>query len=257
MGTPARGGPHRSPLNRTAVEEDVTMRRNLLGGIALVLFCGLVLCSCNDDDPVDTSGGTPGGTTPVYTASELETMGWESFALADYAMAVTHFEDALALQEDLHSARLGLGWSLAYAGDHAAAVEEFDALLDAGALTTDAYAGKAAALLFSDPAAARSNAEQALSMSAEYVFSYHESFDALSLHIMIAQASYALQEYSAAQAKVDELEIGYGLTPNGLDPQDPLTWIVGEATYPSYAEALAVVIQLLPERLAAEVPGIL
>ena len=236
------------------------MRRNQLygiAGLALLLICGLGLSSCNDDDPVDTTGGTTGNTTPVYTAAEWEAMGWESFTLGDYVMAVSQFEDALALQADLHSARLGLGWSRAYSGDHAIAAQEFDALIAAGAHTTDAYAGKAAALLFTDPATARTSAEDALAASGDYIFSHRESFNATSLHVMIAQASFALQEYSAAQAKVDELETTHGLTPTGLDPDDPLTWIVGEETFPTYVEALAVVIEMLPGRLAAEVPGVL
>jgi tetratricopeptide (TPR) repeat protein len=230
-------------------------RRLRPGWIVLLLAASLLAASCGEEDS-GPGGGGGGPTTPDYTADELNTMGWASYAVGDYYDAKSYFGQALAKDAGQDEARLGLGWSQAFTGEHLAAITTFNGLLDDDRRTTDAQAGLAAAALFTDPQQSLVAAQAAVDADPQYVFERRESFNFLDLHLIQAQAHFALHDYAAAQAKVEEIEaMVEELPPSGLDPQDPETWVVGGVTYASYQAALAAVIHDLGVMLASHIPG--
>jgi tetratricopeptide (TPR) repeat protein len=201
-----------------------------------VLLACVALClgpaSCGKDD--EEGGGTTG---PQLTAEELNALGWEAFTGGAYTSAVGHFEAAVALNGGFEEARLGLGWACASVGRYDDAMSAFGALL-AGAYATDAYAGLAAAALPHHPDQAVAAAQTALSRDGAYSFYKRPSYDHRDLHLVLAEAHFALAEYAAAQAQVELLDPGVV-----LDPQAP-----------GYVQALAAEIERLGTLLAPGLP---
>jgi tetratricopeptide (TPR) repeat protein len=204
-----------------------------LGLLAVLLPMTLFLSSCGDDD----DGGTIVG--PIFTAAELNELGWEAFDVGEYAEAVSYFQQSLDKSDGLQEARLGLGWGLTYTGEYSDAIATFDDLVSSGEYTTDAYAGQAAAALATDPALAISSAEAALELDEDYEFEKQPSFDFQDLQLIIAEAHFALAQYAEAQAQVDILNPG-----NDLDPEDP-----------DYVTDLALEIERLRDLLARALPA--
>ncbi len=202
--------------------------------LALCLSGGLWLSSCSEDKK-DEGGG---GTIPGLSAAELNELGWEGMDAGAYLDARANFEAAVEKDSGLAEARLGLGWALAYTGAYADAEAAFEELLS-GSHATDAYAGRAAAVLAIDAALAISSAQTALERDAAYAFYKRPSFDYRDLHLILAEAYFDLAQYANAQNEVDVLN-----PENGLDPQAP-----------DYPEALSTEIERLSVLLAYELPG--
>ncbi len=222
----------------------------LFGGLCLALLVAMSfsMTACNDDDDSDTgdTGGGTGPTGPIYTADELNTMGWESFANADYGGARVSFEDALTIDSNHDEATLGLGWSLCYTGLNALAATTFDLLLDGGTYDTDSRAGKAAAVLSSDPQMAIDLVAEVLGYDSAYVFSRQENFDYLDLTLIKAQAFYALGDYASTRTAI--------AASGGADLSDTAeSWTVDSVVYTDYQIALAMEIERLSVILSAEV----
>ena len=202
---------------------------------ALVLAIGLaaliVLTSCGDDE----------GPGARLTAAEHNEEGWKSYILGDYGDARAHFNDALKLDPELYEARLGVAWCEAQQGEYLSAVADFDMLLDSGFLMEDAFAGRAAAALeIPDDSLAVASAESTLARDGHYFFARRPDYNFHDLHLILAQAYFALSDYPKAQEQADILYPG-----NGLSPTEPSTWVVGEVEYPTYEAALAVLIEYL------------
>jgi tetratricopeptide (TPR) repeat protein len=200
--------------------------------LPVLLTIGLSLTSCNEEDK---GGGGPGG--PQLTAEELNTMGWDDFAVGAYRTAAENFEAALALEGGFQEARLGVGWAYAFRGRYDDAISAFDVILG-GSFATDAYAGQAAAALPTHPDLAIAAAHDALARNATYAFARRTSYDYQDLHLILAEANFALAQYPAAQTEVDNLN-----PQNGLDPQAP-----------DYLPALSAEIERLSVLLASDLP---
>jgi tetratricopeptide (TPR) repeat protein len=199
--------------------------------LAIGLAALLVLTSCGGDE-------SPG---PGLTAAQHNEEGWSSYILGDYGDARFHFAEALKLEQGLSEARLGLAWSEAHAGEYLAAVNDFNQVIDSGALVEDAFAGRAAAALeVPNDTLAVASAESTLSRNPNYFFGRRPEYNFYDLRLILAQAYFALSEYSSAQEQVDVLDPG-----NGLDPGEPSTWIVNDVVYPTYEAALAIEIEYL------------
>jgi tetratricopeptide (TPR) repeat protein len=222
--------------------------------LVLVVATGFLVSSCGDDDEDKTNGGG-GPSDPVYTAEELNEMGWGSFTVGDYYDAWDSFSQAVAKDGGLYEARLGLGWAQAYTGRHAEAVTSFQELIAGSHLVNDARAGLAAAALFSDPVVAEQAAMAALGDDEDYVFSRRTTFDYRDLHMILAEAYFAQQRYNLAQVTADLVAQMNGLPASGLDPLVPETWVVDGVIYATYHAALAAVIQDLSLLLSSHVPG--
>ena len=194
--------------------------------LVLLLATGFLVSSCGNDDNGQPGGGGPTG--PVYTAEELNEMGWDSFTVGDYYDAWDSFSQAVAKNGGLFEARLGLGWAQAYTGRHAEAVTTFQELVAGGRLVNDARAGLAAAALFTDPVVAEQAAKAVLGADEDYVFSRRTTFNSLDLHMILAEAYFAQQQYNLAQVTADLVAQMNGLPASGLDPLVPGTWVVEE-----------------------------
>jgi Tfp pilus assembly protein PilF len=96
--------------------------------LALLAAVALLMVSCSSDDTSGSGGGT--GTGPTHTADQLNTMGWESFDIADYTQARIYFDEATTLDPNHNEARLGLAWTEAYTGDHQNAIANFQTVID-------------------------------------------------------------------------------------------------------------------------------
>ena len=189
----------------------------------------LSVSSCDDD------GG------PRMKAADYNEAGWESYGLGDYASAHSSFVSALSMDGDLVEARLGLGWCEAWEGEHEAALESFDTVIETGEFVGDAYAARAAAALAASmDSLAVASAESTLVMDADYVFARRDGYDWRDLRLILAQARFAMAQYADAQEQVDILDPG-----NGLDPGDPASWVVDEVAHPTYEAALAMEIERL------------
>jgi tetratricopeptide (TPR) repeat protein len=202
------------------------MRLILVAGIAAA---GLLGPSCGDD-------GTPGP-----NAVDLNEAGWASYAAGDVAGARQSFSRALETQGGLMEARLGLAWCEARQGDCQEAIDDYDAVIESGQHTEDAYAGRAAAALaIWDHPLAVASAGNTLARNPAYAFERYPAFEWRDLRLIVAQACFALAEYAYAQAEVDIID-----PDNGLDEGDPETWVVAGKTHPTYQAALAMEIEYL------------
>jgi tetratricopeptide (TPR) repeat protein len=224
------------------------------GWPVLLLAAGLMVSSCKDENN-NKGGGGGGPTGPVYTAAELNEMGWTSFATGDYYDAWSYFSQSVAKDAALYEAYLGLGWAQAYTGLHADAATTFQDLIAGGHLTNDAHAGLAAAVLSSSPQEAEAAAEAVLTADPDYVFSRRTTFDHSDLMIILAEAYFMEQRYNLAQVTAETVGQAEGVPPSGLDPVHSETWVVDGVTYGTYPAALAAVIQNLSLLLATHVPG--
>jgi tetratricopeptide (TPR) repeat protein len=194
-------------------------------GLAVIL----VLASCGEDGSRSS------------TAAQHNEEGWGSYILGDYAEAGSHFTEALRLDPGLFEARLGLAWTQAQQGEYVSAVDNFTELLDSGALMEDSFAGRAAvALEVPDERLAVASAESTLARAPNYFFGRRPAYNFYDLRLIMAQAYFALSEYSNAQGQVDVLD-----PENGLDPGNPETWMVDGVSYPTYQAALAIEIEHL------------
>ncbi len=223
--------------------------------LVLLLAVGFGVGSCGDDEDDGTDGGGGGTSEPVYTAEELNDMGWDSFAVGDYYDARESFSLAVEKDASLYEASLGLGWAQAYTGLHTEAIATFEELINDGHLVNDARAGLAAAALFSDPVKAEQAANAVLEADEGYVFSRRTTYDHHDLNVILAESYFAQQRYDLAQLLADNVAQDNGLPISGLDPITPETWVVDGVTYATYHAALAVVIQNLSLLLASHVPG--
>jgi len=198
---------------------------------AIGLAALLALSSCGKDEGPGSS----------MTAAQHNEEGWGSYLLGDYADSRSHFSEALRLDPDLLEARLGLAWSEAQEGEYLSAVQDFDQVLESGVLMEDAFAGRAAsALELPDDSLAVASAESTLARDPHYFFSRRPEYNFYDLRLILAQAYFALSQYSKAQEQVDVLD-----PDNGLDPADSETWVVGGISYPTYKASLAVLIESL------------
>jgi tetratricopeptide (TPR) repeat protein len=199
--------------------------------LAIGLAALIVLTSCGDDE----------GPGSRLSAAEHNEEGWASYVLGDYEDARGHFTDALTLDPELYEARLGAAWCEAQQGEYLTAVADFDILLESSLLMEDAFAGRAAAALeIPDDSLAVASAESTLARDEGYFFARRPDYNFYDLHLILAQAYFALSEYSKAQEQADILYPG-----NGLDPAEPSSWVVDQVAYPTYEAALAVLIEYL------------
>lgn len=175
----------------------------LLLALAIVLACG--------------GGGEPG---PTESASSRTAEGWGLFESGDYEGAIEKFARAITLDDSYADAYNGLGWSYAALDSLSMALDSFGRGITEtghGIVLTDCYAGSSPVYrdLDSRPShfdSAVVYASNALSLDRVYVFEHDQSYDWHDLHLIMAQSYFALNDYVAANARVDSI---------GGNPQDP------------------------------------
>jgi Tfp pilus assembly protein PilF len=192
-------------------------------------------------------GKSKKGTEPEVSAEELSGEGWGLFESHDFMDAKAKFSEAIAKDTAYPDAYNGRGWCNAFLDLEDEATSDFNAANVKGLSQADAYVGLAAIYVGDrEFQSAIASAKTALSMDPAYRFSHETSIDYLDLHLILAQAYYGLGgEYlDSAQQEVDYLN-----PDNNLNPEDPMTWVVDDITYPAYPEALLKEIQRLEESI--------
>lgn len=148
-------------------------------------------------------GGTsriiPPGDDPVDVA-------WDAFETGDYADARDQFLAILAENPTDAEAMNGVGWCYARLDALPDAETWFTACIAAAPSNPEPRAGLAAVgLAREDWAAAIANADAALGLAPQFEFSYDSSITWEDLRLIIAQASFVLNDYPRAIAEIDSL----------------------------------------------------
>lgn len=180
--------------------------------------------------------GGGGDTAPAESASSRTAEGWTLFEDGDYEGAIEKFARALTLDASYADAYNGFGWSYARLDSLSTSLNSFgEAITRTGtsAVLVDSYAGSSPAYrdLLTRPShfdSAAVYASNALALDRRYIFEHDGDFDWRDLHLIMAQSFFALNDYSAANARVDSL---------GGNVQDPGS--------PSFVEDLAGEIERL------------
>jgi len=174
----------------------------------------LMLCvGCGGDD----DGSTP---PPAATDQEGLAAGWTAFATGDFAQAETEFRELLRRGALLDAAHDGLGWTFARESAPDSSVTHFTAALAAGADTAEIAGEVYAGLAFAqdaagDPAACLAAAAE---VPAGWVFAYDDAYTYDDVVLLRAVAHYALGEFAASLAAVQELDPAFDAdvgTPEG------------------------------------------
>jgi tetratricopeptide (TPR) repeat protein len=189
-----------------------------------------------------TSCGSDEGPGPGLTAEEQNEAGWESYNKGNFSGAAMHFGVALEVDPGLVEARLGMAWADAQEGRCATALAGFEEVIKTGTYSrvTDAHAGRAAAALASgEDSLAAISGQIVLGRAPDYFFRRHPHYNYRDVRLIMAQAYFGLAQYEYAQTQVDLLYV------NGLDTEDPGSWVVGGVEYPTYESALLMLIELL------------
>ena len=167
--------------------------------------------------------------------------GWIWFAQNQMDSAAYYFNQALLQNDEYGWAFIGLGWVQLRQGDLLEALANFDTGLTFESTQLDGRVGRAAInLSFNEYNAVISDGNYVLNTDANYVFEYDETVDYRDVHILLAQAYYAKEDFESAQGQCNILDPN-----NGLDPALPSSWAVNGITYNTYLEALLGLIQYL------------
>jgi tetratricopeptide (TPR) repeat protein len=158
-------------------------------------------------------GGGGGETAPTETASSRTVEGWTLFEAGDYEGAIEKFARATVLDATYAEAYSGLGWSYARLDTLSTSLTNFGAAIagsKTGTVLVDSYAGSSPVYrdIETRPShfdSAAVYASNALSLDRRYIFEHDSDFDWHDLHLIMAQSYFALNDYTAANARVDSL----------------------------------------------------
>lgn len=167
--------------------------------------------------------------------------GWIWFAQNQMDSATFYFNQALLQNDEYGWALIGLGWVQLRQGELLEALSNFETGLTFEPTQLDGRVGRAAInLSFNEYDAVITDGNFVLNTDVNYVFEYDETVDYRDVHILLAQAYYAKEDFESAQAQCNILDPN-----NGLDLALPSSWIVNGVTYGTYIEALLGLIQYL------------
>ena len=167
--------------------------------------------------------------------------GWIWFAQNEMDSAAFYFNQALSQNDEYGWAFIGLGWVQLRQGELLEALSNFNNGLTFDPTILDGRVGRAAInLSFNEYDNVISDGNYVLNTDADYVFEYDETVDYRDVHIFLAQAYYAKEDFETAQAHCNILDPN-----NDLDPALPSSWVVNGVTYGTYLEALLGLIQYL------------
>jgi tetratricopeptide (TPR) repeat protein len=177
-----------------------------------------------------------GDSGPGETASSRTAEGWTLFESGDYEGAIEKFDRAVILDLTYADAYNGRGWSYARLDSLSRSLNDFGRAITRGgqgAPLADFYAGSSPVYRDIDTRPSHFDsavvfASDALALDRRYIFSHDNDFDWHDLHLIMAQAYFALNDYTSANSRVDSL---------GGDVQNPAS--------PSFVEDLAAEIERL------------
>lgn len=178
--------------------------------------------------------------TTTHNQFSLTMLGWESFELQDYAAAISYFTQAKSIA-DYTDAYNGLGWGYIRVDSIQNALLNFNSSITLDSLNIDAYAGRSSVNLYLNRyTSAINDANNVISYDEFYVFSHDTTISYKDIRLILAQSYFYTQQYERAQEQVDII-----YPENGLNPNDPSTWVVNGITYSTYHETLINMIQYL------------
>jgi len=162
----------------------------------------LVLAGCGDDDD--------GGPTPPTPPTDQEVLdaGWAAFTAGDLAEAEAQFRILLDRGALLAEAHDGLGWTFAGQSAVDSALVHYEAAVaaggDTGTIADQLHAGLAFA---SDAAGAWQDVlDAAAEVPSGWVFAHDDTVDRDAVTLLEAIAHYALADFAASLAAVQELD---------------------------------------------------
>jgi hypothetical protein len=217
-----------------------------VAGIAVLAVMLLAGCGGDDDNP----NPVPPPDEPD-TPAEYTDRGWERFEVENFSGALADFNAAIFLDKTYGEAHTGQGWTrLSQAtspNSMRGAVDSFvDAILN-GEDGADVLAGRAAANLGAGGTsleAAIADAQEALAVDAEFVFTHRPSFDAVDLQLVDAFAKAGQADYSGALATADLV------LDSGIEEGNPDSWVVDEITYDSFNGAVLAHLHKISEQFS-------
>lgn len=175
--------------------------------------------------------------------TDLGPAAWAEYKAGNYWQAIDLFKQLLQLVPTSFEACNGLGWCYATGTVDSlqAALDYFRSAIGLNAYLPDAYAGRGFVhLALNYYAFAIDDLNRVLAERPNYVFAHNSEIDVKDIRLGLAEAYFYTQNFTSAQAQVNILAPG-----NGLDANDPATWVVDGVIYASYAEALLVWIEKL------------
>jgi len=164
--------------------------------------------------------------------------GWVQYSGGNYSAALSLFYESFNRNPFIPATYAAMGWAQLRLDSLGAARESFATAYLLNPYLNINLAGLAIlSMIDNQPENAINYANQVLSNDPEWIYEYNESISNLTMHLILAEAYYQLQQIEKAQY---ELDIAW--PENGLDPNIPATWVIGEQEYESYAEALIAAI---------------
>ncbi len=181
--------------------------------------------------------------TTTRTLAELVPYAWSLYASGQTSEAIAIFLDITSRQTSafISDAYNGLGWSYAAIDSMQKSLHYFDLAVAARTLFTEAHAGRGfVKLALKDYTGTIDDLTKVLSEQADFVFSHDSNIDFRDISVALAEAYFFRQNLEQAQAFVNRMA-----PENGLDANDPDTWIVDDVLYNSYTTALLIWIEKL------------
>jgi hypothetical protein len=165
----------------------------------------LVLAGCSSDD--DDGPTTP----PADTDQEVLDDAWAGFEGGDLATAGAKFRELLGRGTMIPVARDGLGWTFAVQNEADSSLVHFAAALAAGADTLAIADQAQAGLAFASAAALEFQdcLDASAQVSTGWVFAHDDRFDHDQVVLLAAGAHYALGDFAASLAAVQQLDAGF------------------------------------------------
>jgi len=210
--------------------------------IQLMFFSFIVItfmfCSLKErSNPLDPQyEGTQEDALPILIAK-----GWKLFEERDYVDAKIVFIIAGNKFQKTIETSLGLSWCHTLLSELDSAKIQYEWIVNQDAEQTDALAGLAIIQRdLPDYLQAIANAEKVLKRDPNYTFSHNNNINYVDLRLIIAECCVRLgtQYFSLAQEQIDILN-----PTNGLDINNPSSWIIQGINYDSYVAALIAFIE--------------
>lgn len=180
--------------------------------------------------------------TTMATA-DLAEAAWTKYRQADIPGAMALFRSLLAAQPQGAEAYTGLGWCCAHptVDSLTTALSWFSGAIALNGNDLDALAGRGfvrlALHLYNQ---AGTDLARLLSLNSAYSMANNSKVNARAVRLGLAEARFYLQDFSGAQAQIDQLAPG-----NGLNSGQPATWQVEGTAFATWPEALLAWIEKL------------
>ena len=181
--------------------------------------------------------------TTTRTLAEMVPFAWSLYESGKTDDAIAIFLDITSRQTSafLSDAYNGLGWSYAAQDSMQESIHYFDLAVSARTLFTEAHAGRGfVRLALKDYPGAIDDLTKVLSEQADFVFSHDSSIDFRDVSVALAEAYFFRQNLEQAQMYVNRIA-----PDNGLDADDPDSWVVDDIQYHDYTTALLIWIEKL------------